>query len=133
MDIKKFISIPLALAVLWDGFTTLFGTFQILGDANQVASLLASILFSLLILIAMLVLPNFLSAEDDLRHFYKILLFILLVSATAYDLYTSYVGNRQFILGGNVENFSQHLILVGFTFFSSSSPVFLSLLIGQSK
>ena len=46
--------------------------------------------------------------------------------ALAYDLYTSYVGNRDIIMGGTVEG-RQYVIVIGLTVLVTISPMFLSL------
>ena len=53
--------------------------------------------------------------------------------AVVYDLTTSYLGNIIFLLNNNEPNSMQIVILMGLTFFVSSSPILLSLLINSES
>ncbi|MCK5720048.1 MAG: hypothetical protein KAH84_08910 [Thiomargarita sp.] len=112
------------LASLWDGFTTVYGTTEILGGGSP-QILGASAIFSLIIL-AFLLNTNMIwkmAYDELLGGLLKIMWFV----ALGYDLYTSYIGNQYFILEGHGNN-TQLFILLGITLLVTGSPIFLSLL-----
>jgi hypothetical protein len=121
--IKRIMLLLLSIASLWDGFTTVTGTLDILGIGWP--QLLASITFSLVIL-GFLIGTAKIFDTDESGVAYCIMR-ILWWFGLSYDLYTSYLGNKNFVLGGYIEG-NQILILIGLTVFVSSSPILISVL-----
>lgn len=119
--------IACGLTGLWDGFTTFYGTSQVMG-ANE-TQVIASAVFALII-------GGFLFGtkviwESPTNTFLALLLRSFWLIALGYDLYTSYLGNRDFILGGNVSE-DQMVILIGMTILVSGAPIIFSYLVDDS-
>jgi hypothetical protein len=93
--IRVIFIVGLGLAGLWDGFTTFYGTTVILGKSStQIA---ASAFFALSI-------AGFLFGTKYVWKYNEeeLLVFVLRtmwIVAFGYDLFTSFVGNRDIILG----------------------------------
>jgi hypothetical protein len=114
--------IILGAAALWDGFTTIYGTLQILG--TDVAPVIASLLCGALILSLLLNTKRIMSWESD---FSGGLLRLFWFIAVAYDLYTSWMGNQTFLVKTTI-NDHKLAVLAGVTLLISGSPIVLSLL-----
>ena len=123
-------AVVLAIASIWDVFTTIYGTTRILGEgAGQMT---AAILFGALIGSSLVNTRSILSRRDDAA---RMLMSLFWVLSLGYDLYTSYLGNERFLLPlagdeqiwGRIEE-PRFLILLGLTMLVSGSPVLLSLL-----
>lgn len=114
-----------SFALLWDGFTTLYGTQKIFGATN--IALIASILLGLLIIVIMVFTPVLLTSEE-LPITVKVVLVPLYPTAVVYDFYTSYIGNLDLLFKGVVDG-SQRFVVIGLTIFVSSSSIILSLLL----
>lgn len=109
---------------LWDGFTTFYGTSIVMGDNDT--QVVASAIFAVII-------GGFLFGtkgiwEASASSFLSLLLRSLWLVALGYDLYTSFLGNKDFILGGNI-NDDQMIILVGMTILVSGAPIIFSYLV----
>jgi hypothetical protein len=118
-----------SMTLLWDGFTTLYGTQKIFGANPQAAgiAIIASILLGLLIVIVMVVTPLALKTEGTPVSV-KVILIPLYPTAVVYDFYTSYIGNLDLIFQGTADS-QQQFLLIGLTGFVSSSSIILSLLL----
>jgi hypothetical protein len=112
------------LTGLWDGFTTFYGTSQVMG--NDGTQIIASAVFA--VIIGGFLFGTKVIWESASNAFLSLLLRSLWVIALGYDLYTSYLGNKDFILGGNV-NDDQMIILVGMTILVSGAPIIFSYLV----
>jgi hypothetical protein len=108
---------------LWDGFTTFYGTSQIMG--SDPLQLIASVIFA--VIITGFLFGTKIIWESSSSNFLSFLLRSLWLVALGYDLYTSYLGNKNFILSGNV-NDDQMIILIGMTILVSGSPIIFSYL-----
>ncbi len=136
----------LGIVSLWDGFTTLFGALQIFEgkvetliplisslqngqnplEGKDVQVLIPSILLSLAIL-GFLLATSYIweTGQSSL----KVVLIIIWIVATGFDLYTSFIGNLYFILRGEYDTASpQFALLIGLTLVVSSSPMLLSVI-----
>lgn len=116
--------IILGVAVIWDGFTTVFGTNQMLGGQGQ--ALVISLIFAALI-IAILLSTSYiftLGRSTPLGIVFQ----VLWVVALCYDLYTSYVGNQYYLIGPTISP-GQIILLLGITIFVSGSSVLVSMLV----
>ncbi len=134
---RNFLLVIFGPLALYDGFTTVLGTATILGDTN--ASILLSILFSLIILAFMLgtyfiwdgsVIDSVVEereAEGCLLFFIR----ILWLAAFFYDIYTSYSGNKVLVVGANEATGAQEAILLGLTLLVSASPILVSYLLNS--
>jgi hypothetical protein len=117
---RLFLLIVLAIATIWDAFTTVYGTVQVLGDG--LFQLLAAILFSSLIFAFVLNTRRIMKWPGDfVGGAAKFFWFI----ALCYDLYTSWVGNAALIVQGSGE-LSEFVILIGLTLLVTASPILLS-------
>ncbi|MFN0139625.1 MAG: hypothetical protein ACKVQW_06020 [Pyrinomonadaceae bacterium] len=114
--------VVLIAASLWDGFTTIYGTLNILGSGG--VAIVASLLFGALILSFLLNTQKVWKWESD---FAGGLLKLFWFVAIAYDLYTAWDGNQAFIVG-ETKNEKQLIVLAGLTIMISGSPVILSIL-----
>jgi hypothetical protein len=112
------------LTGLWDGFTTFYGISGIMGTKG--VGIIASAFFAL-------VIAGFLfgtktiwdnSRNNPIAPILKFLWFV----AFLYDIYTSFYGNKEFILNGYV-NDEQMIMLIGMTILVSGSPIIYSYLI----
>lgn len=112
----------LVAASLWDGFTTIYGTLEILGTGA--VAVIASLLFGALILSFLLNTQKVFSWESD---FAGGLLRLFWFIAIAYDLYTAWTGNQAFIVGNTNEQ-RQMIVLTGLTLMISGAPVILSIM-----
>ena len=111
------------IASFWDGFTTVFGTATILDGG--VAAGIAGLLFGLLIMSLMLNSKRVIETSTD--SFEGMLFRVLWFIAVFYDLYTSWLGNQEFILGQDASG-SRIAVLIGLTLLVSGSPVLVSFL-----
>ena len=115
--------IALVITGLWDGFTTFYGTQLILGDSN--IQLVASAAFAVIITGFLFGTKTVWSDIDSA--FFAIVLRLMWVTAFGYDIYTSYIGNRDIILSG-ADSTEKIAILVGMTVLVSGSPIVFSYL-----
>ena len=118
--LKHVLAIVLVVASFWDGFTTLYGTYQLLGGeggGQAVASLLFAVLITTLLLNTKRIMSMGESFEGNLS---KVLWFL----AFAYDLYTAWEGNHRFLVdevsGGRA------VVLFGLTGLTTGAPMLLS-------
>lgn len=111
-----------ALAALWDAFTTVYGTYQILGMGEP--QLVSSVIFALVIFGILIWTPVFLDAGTFIP--FKVLWFLALL----YDFYTSLIGNKAFVIQSEL-NTNQTIIIFGVALFITSTPVMLSYLLLQ--
>ena len=121
--VRVFFLIGLGLSGLWDGFTTFYGTTTILGKSpTQIA---ASIAFALTI-------SGFLFGTKYVWKYNEEELLVYVLRAMwivsfGYSLFTSFVGNRDIILGTSSTP-EQFAILLGMTLLTSGSPIIFSFL-----
>jgi hypothetical protein len=118
--LKHILAIVLVIASFWDGFTTLYGTNQLLGGEGG-AQAFASLLFAVLITTLLLNTKRIMSMGDTFEgNLSKILWFL----ALGYDLYTAWEGNHRFLVtevsGGRA------VVLFGLTALTTGSPMLLS-------
>ncbi|MGA9996792.1 MAG: hypothetical protein WBP93_15340 [Pyrinomonadaceae bacterium] len=118
----KVLVIVLIFASIWDGFTTIYGTLQILG--TEWVSIIAALLFGALILSFLLNTRRIMSWESDFTGGFLKLFWVISIS---YDLFTAWTGNQTFIIGETTEP-KKIILLAGLTLMISGSPVVLSLL-----
>ena len=119
---RIFLLAALFIATIWDFFTTVYGTFLILG--NGPIQLVASVLFGTMILGFILNTPRIFRMPAS---FVIILTRIFWFIALCYDFYTSWVANRALLTsgrGGAAESF----ILIGVTLLVTASPILFSAL-----
>ena len=129
MDKNFYMKIGLGVVTLWDTITTIYGTSSIIG--NGLIQMILSIGFGLVLAVFLIrTIPIMKNPEnEDLIVIGTKFLWVL---AIAYDLFTSFTGNHDLILG-NVEGIQKNIIAVGLTIFVSSAPIGLSSLIYQNK
>jgi hypothetical protein len=118
----------LGLITIWDTFTTVYGTHLIFGDGF--VQMAASIGFSLILTGFLLrTIPIIKNPSDDLIPAgAKILWFI----AIGYDVFTSFTGNMDLILG-NASGTQKVILAIGLTIFVCSAPIGLSKLYFQPE
>jgi hypothetical protein len=118
--LRIFLLIILVVATVWDGFMTVYGTIQILGDGP--IQVVASVLFSALILGIVLNTRRILRRLDGfIGAITKFFWFI----AVCYDFYTSWTGNADLIVG-RADDTRETLVLIGLTLLVIASPILLS-------
>ena len=126
MKQRDFILLGLILVTAYDVITTIYGTYTILhsGFGAFIASiLLAGIIGALLCF-------SFEIHKLGTDEFCPMMLKPLWLAALGYDLWTSFMGNKKFILQSDGESMdvANIAILVGLTAFVSACPVILSYL-----
>lgn len=116
-DMRIIIVVLLTIAAVWDVFTTIYGTVQILGTAPlQIA---VSILFGLLIFAFNLNTKRLMKWHSAfVSAMAKFICFI----AIGYDYYTSWVGNADLLTRGE-GSFGEYFILFGLTLIVTVSPM----------
>ena len=118
---RTLLGILLGIVAIWDTIMTGYGTYKILGDGNL--QLVVSIGFSLLLggflLYTIPIIKN--PSEDLIPVGAKVLWFL----AICYDVFTSFTGNMEIILG-NSTGVQKVLLAIGLTIFVCSSPIGLS-------
>lgn len=124
---KKILVLVLGLASFWDGFTTVYGTINTIGMG--IFQLIAGLIFGALILCCLLFTERIIRWESNFTG--AILRFFWFI-ALCYDLYTSWLGNRDFIIGYNPSD-KKTVVLIGLTALVSGSPIILSLLWKELK
>jgi hypothetical protein len=121
--------IGLGLVTIWDAATTVYGTSTIIGNGG--IQMMLSVLFGLL-LAAFLIrtLPIIKNPDNDdiIVVGGKVLWFL----AILYDLFTSFTGNFDLILG-TVEGIQKTIMAIGLTLFVSSAPIGLSSVMYSDK
>jgi len=120
---RGFLLICLGITGLWDGFTTLYGTLAILGA--DTAQMFISVVMAVVIM-GLLFSTRSIMKTDPVS-LLGVLLRLLWLTAVSYDLYTSYIGNEEFIIQG-IANDQQAVVLLGITILVSGSPIMFSLL-----
>lgn len=124
---KQLMTILLGLVTIWDTITTIYGTYIIFGDGT--IQLVVSIGFALLLtgfLIRTIpIIKN--PSEELIPAGTKVLWFL----AICYDIFTSFTGNMDLILG-NSTGLQKVVLAIGITIFVCSSPIGLSKLIFES-
>jgi hypothetical protein len=119
--VEKVLLFVLICASVWDGFTTVYGTLDILGAGG--IPIIASLLFGALILSFLLNTRRIIGWEKDFAGgFLRLFWFI----AISYDLFTAWTGNQTFIIG-EAHDPKTLVVLAGLTIMVSGSPVVLSL------
>jgi hypothetical protein len=130
--------IACGLTGLWDGFTTFYGTHVILtgsmGIASNISALesgelikvIASAFFAIIILGFLFGTKHVWRSKGDV--FTSSLLRMFWVTAFIYDIYTSFMGNRDIIIG-SPGDLNQFVILIGMTILVSGAPIIFSLMI----
>jgi len=116
---KIFLLIVLAIATVWDGFTTVYGTIQVLGSGPF--QIMASLLFSALILAFVLNTRRIIKWRSD---FVGVIARFFWVIALGYDFYTSWIGNKNLVVPGTANTGT--IILIGLTLLVVASPILLS-------
>jgi hypothetical protein len=117
----------LGVGTLYDLFTTLSGTLQIF--QISFLAIVMSLLFTTMIA-AMLFYTYEIHSNGSGQGFAGLFRMLWLL-AVAYDLWTAFTGNAEFLLNMDyhnltTQNWKQLIILVGLTIFVSSCPVILS-------
>ena len=112
----------LGVTGLWDGFTTFYGTSQILG--NDILSLIIAVIFSIIIT-AFLFSTNFIWDINRENSFIIVMLRGFWFVSFLYDMFTSFIGNKDLLIK-DIGTFSQISILVGITILVSGSPIIFS-------
>ncbi|HAQ65307.1 MAG TPA: hypothetical protein DCR43_05590 [Bacteroidales bacterium] len=126
---KTLFQIGLGFVTVWDTVTTIYGTYSILGDGQVqiVLSILFGILLSAFLIRTIPIIKNP-DNEDIIAVGAKVLWFL----AILYDIYTSFTGNFDLILG-QVAGLQKIIIAIGLTIFVSSAPIGLSNTIYRDK
>lgn len=129
--------IACGLTGLWDGFTTFYGTYVALTGSIEVASnistlesgelikVIASAFFAVIILGFLFGTKHVWRSKGDI--FTSGLLRMFWIVAFVYDIYTSFIGNRDIIIGSPGST-NQFVILIGMTILVSGAPIIFSLM-----
>src|SRR5262245_8715206 len=114
--------ILLIIGTAWDAFTTVYGTIQVLGASGP--TFMASLLCGVLVSAALLSTQRILHWKDDVAGgFLRIFWFV----SICYDLYTSWIGNKRFIIGADLDA-EKTVVLLMLTLIISGSPIVFSLI-----
>jgi len=111
------IKLLIGFGSLWDGFTTVFVTHRILGPGR--IQLFASMALAFVVLGLLFSTEKILAAQGRA----KLVVRGCWALALIYDLYTSYVGNSEIILGGDVRG-ARFLLLIVLTLLTTGLPMF---------
>lgn len=117
---RIFLLIVLAIATVWDGFTTVYGTLQALGDGPiqiGIAFLFSGLIFGFVLNTKRLMRWKGGFVSGVAKFFWVI--------ALGYDLYTSWIGNSALVVRGN-GSATKIIILIGLTLLVTASPILLS-------
>jgi hypothetical protein len=118
---RLFLLVVLAIASVWDAFTTVYGTIRVLGNAPL--QIMASLLFSALILGFVLNTRTIMRWHSGfVSGITKFFWFV----ALSYDLFTSWIGNSALILRARDMEATTFIILLGLTLLVTASPILLS-------
>lgn len=118
---KQILLVIFGLTALWDAFTTLIGTSTYLTPAGSERLILVPSFVALVILGFMVGSKRIWGQEGTVGVIFK----VFWVIAFAYDVYTSYLGNLELIMGGNEEKM---IFLLGITLLTSASSILVSLI-----
>lgn len=116
----RFLIFIFGIIALYDGFTTFIGTADIMDDSIIISVVFAVIILAIVGSTAFIWSDNAIE-EEFLRIFLRFLWFVAII----YDLFTSYVGNLEVLMDGDVSG-GQTFILLGLTLLVSSAPVIFS-------
>lgn len=121
---RPLLTILLGIVTIWDTITTVYGTYTIFGDGT--IQLVVSICFAL-ILAGFLIrtIPIIKNPSEELIPVGTKVLWFL---AICYDIFTSFTGNMDLILG-NSTGVQKVMLAIGLTVFVCSAPIGLSKLI----
>lgn len=117
------IAVPIfifGLASLWDGCTTVYGTVRALGEVSFF-SIFSAFIVAAIVLVMLFYTKTIIFAANQAKHLpFK----LMWLACFAYDIYTSFLGNQDLILGQSTEQ--SLIVLIGMTILVSSSPVMVS-------
>jgi hypothetical protein len=121
---RQLLILGLGFVAIWDTVTTIYGTKVILGggDIQFVISVLFALLLAAYLFRSVPIIKN---PSEDLFHVGAKVLWVL---ALVYDLFTSFKGNFDLVLG-NVGGTERIVLAIGLTIFTCSAPVGLSKLV----
>lgn len=118
---KSLLILGLGLVTVWDTITTVYGSYIITGEGST--QLIISIFFALFLAAYLIwsipILKN--PSEEIIPVGAKVLWFLAII----YDVFTSYKGNFDLVLG-NVGGTEKIFYAIGLTIFVSSAPIGLS-------
>jgi hypothetical protein len=123
---KLILFVGLGFITIWDTATTIIGTNNILGNTGM--TLFLSVIFGVMLTIYLIqTIPIMLNPKEDLLYIGAKILWIL---AILYDLFTSFIGNKNLIESGDSSfDLAQIVITIGMTLFVSSAPIAISYLL----
>lgn len=116
---RAFLLILLALAAVWDAFTTGYGTIQILG--TNFLQIIVAILFSALVFAFNLGTKRIMQWQEGFVSWFA--KFVWLV-AIVFDFFTSWVANSDLIIGGDRSG-AETFMLFGLTLLVTAAPMLL--------
>jgi hypothetical protein len=118
----------LAVVTIWDTITTIYGSYTILGEGT--VQLLISIGFAVFLAGYLLrTIPIIKNPSEDLVPQGAKVLWLL---AICYDIFTSFTGNIELLLG-NTSGTEKVIFAIGLTIFVCSAPIGISQLIYGPK
>ncbi len=121
---RPLLIILLGVVTIWDTVTTIYGTYRIFGDGT--IQLVVSIGFALLLAGFLIrTIPIIKNPSEELIPVGTKVLWFL---AICYDIFTSFTGNMDLILG-NATGVQKVVLAIGLTVFVCSAPIGLSKLI----
>lgn len=128
-QIRHIVMLLLGLITIWDTFTTIVGTTEIIGSANM--QIFIAVIFAIMIAgLLIFTIPIWKNSKDDFIATGAKGLWLL---ALLYDFYTSFMANRDFIIQGFDANVHQLVITVGITIFVTSAPIGISYFVYNGK
>ncbi|SRX74754.1 hypothetical protein [Aequorivita antarctica] len=118
---RSLLIILLGVVTIWDTVTTVYGTYTIFGEGT--IQLVVSIGFALLLAGFLIrTIPIIKNPSEELIPVGTKVLWFL---AILYDLFTSFTGNMDLILG-NATGTQKVVLAIGLTLFVCSAPIGLS-------
>jgi len=118
---KSLLKLLLGFVTIWDTITTIYGTYTIFGSGT--IQIFVSIGFAIFLTIFLIqTIPIIKNPSEELIPVGTKVLWFL---AICYDIFTSFTGNMDLILG-NAAGTQKVLLAIGLTIFVCSAPIGLS-------
>ncbi len=120
-----------ALGALWDGYTSFYGIAEfydlVLGESDPMRFVFAAI--AAITIVGFMVATRLIWSGAEANNTISVLLKVAWVVCFAIDLYTSFIGTRDFVFDGMAGGTANVLGLLIMSFLVTSSSVLLSQLI----
>jgi hypothetical protein len=117
-------------ASFWDGGTTVYGTIATLNKGTSLPALFAASICAIIVLVFMYATFDIFNAAYN-SMIIKVLK-VVWVICLSYNIYTSFLGNWNFLVGGDLD-ITKFLVIVGMTLIVSGSTIFASWILYETR